>query len=122
MSASGVGLGSGLESEVRSAGGACRFCAPRASRSLSTLRSRFLSRSLSDGRSCATTPAPVVTSATVTRPRKANFSLESSMALRTPSVRVMTEVEATPASEEPVPTNVATRIVESRSGGGTARA
>jgi hypothetical protein len=44
------------------------------------------------------------------------------MALRTPSVSVMTEVDATPASEEPVPTNVATRIVESTSDGGTATA
>jgi hypothetical protein len=58
-------------------------------------------------------------SETATTARKANFSLESSMALRTPSVRVMTEVEATPAREEPVPTSVATRIVESTSGGGT---
>ena len=118
----GVGVGSGLDSGVRSAAGSCRFRVPKASRSRSTFRSRFLSRSLSEGRSCATTPAPVVTSATVTRPRKANFSLERSMALRTPSVRVMTEVDATPASDEPVPTNVATRIVESTSDGGTTSA
>ena len=73
----------------------------RALDTLSSFRSRFLRRSSSDGRSWATTPAPAVTMATVTRPRTANFNLESSMALRIPSVRVMTEVEATSAREEP---------------------
>jgi hypothetical protein len=41
------------------------------------------------------------------------------MALRTPSVRVATEVETTPVRDKPAATLVAPRIVESTSAGGT---
>ena len=101
--------------------GVRRFDPPSTSRSLSSFRSTALSRSLSAGRSgavCASTPTLVETTARVTRPRTANFNFASSMAFSTPSVRVATEVETTPARDEPAATSVATRIVESTSKGG----
>ena len=115
-------VGFGVESSTGSGVVVCRLDPPRTSRSLSTLRSRFLRRSLSEGRSCATTPAPVVRIATVITPRKASFNLDRSMALSTPSVSVTTEVEATPVKEELVATIVTMWIVESASDVGTVNA
>jgi len=60
--------------------------------------------------------------ATAARPKITNFSFASNMAFSTPSVRVTTEVETTPAREEPAATSVATRIVESTRAGGTVTA
>jgi len=94
----------------------------RTSRSLSSLRSTALSRSSSEGRSCAPTPTPVVIRATVAKPRITNFNFPSNMALSTPSVRVTTEVETTPVREEPDATRDAPRIVESASMEGTVKA
>ena len=63
-----------------------------------------------------------MTIATVITPRKASFNLDRSMALRTPSVSVTTEVEATPVREELVATMVTMWIVESTSDVGTVNA
>jgi hypothetical protein len=60
-----------------------------------------------------------VNKAAAVRPRITSFSFASNMAFSTPSVRVMTEVETTPAREEPSATRVAIRIVESIKACGT---
>ena len=54
----------------------------------------------------------------MTTPSTAYRNFASSMAFKTPSVRVVTDVEATPVRDEPAATSVATRIVESANAGG----
>ena len=61
---------------------------------------------------------PVVTTIAEVRPRTSPLNFAINMALRTPWVRVTTEVETTSAREAPVATRAAAWIVEPASDGG----
>ena len=99
---------------------AFRLEPPRASRIRSSFRSRAPSRSSAGGPAgdCASTPIPAVTTIAEAKPRTSPLNLAMSMALRTPWVRVATEVEAASAREAPA----ATRTSRPRSSSPPARA